>query len=88
MFSSTLRRRLATLAVIAGLLATAGPASASHAGPLIAPAHTAANNAPASFELVLDGIDIGWSSPTLSGIPANRGLPVTVPKLDGSSKDA
>ena len=88
MFPSTLRRRLATLAtfaVTAGLLfAAAGPASASQT----APAHTEAATAPAYFQLVIDGVDCGWSSPALSDIPPNKGLPVTVPKLDGSSKEA
>ena len=123
MFSSTLRRRLATLAtfaVTAGLLfAAAGPASASQTAPPItpadtqsfgdtpnlsggdmllaagpasasqtAPAHTEAATAPAYFQLVIDGVDCGWSSPALSDIPPNKGLPVTVPKLDGSSKEA
>jgi hypothetical protein len=40
-FNITLKRPLATLAVTAGMLAAAaGPASASAAGPLIAPAQT------------------------------------------------
>jgi hypothetical protein len=64
-FNITLERPLATLAVTAGLLAAAaGPASASAAGPLIAPAHGEVANGPTSFELVLDGVDIGLVSPT------------------------
>jgi hypothetical protein len=64
-FNITLKRPLATLAVTAGMLAAAaGPASASATGPLIAPAHTEATNGPASFELVLDGVDVGWVSQT------------------------
>ena len=64
MFDIRLKRPLATLAVTAGLLAAAGPASASAAGPLIAPEHTEVANGPTSFELVLDGFDIGLVSQT------------------------
>jgi hypothetical protein len=63
MVNIALKRPLSTLAVTAGLLVAAGPASASQAGPLAASGHAEATNAPPSFELVLDGVDVGWSSP-------------------------
>jgi hypothetical protein len=70
-FNITLRRPLVTIAVTAGLLAAAaGPASASAAGPRVAPAHADAPNGPASFKLVLDGVDVGWVSQTPSATRA------------------